>query len=359
MSRKNNLMLLKPIETNFVLQWHITNKCENRCAHCYIPNSEKERDNPNRLNFEESKRVIDDLVNLCESLNVIPRINFSGGNPLLIRDFPQIMSYAKGKGVVIGILGNPSPLNERNLELLCENGVQRYQLSLEGLRETHDEIRGKGNYDLTLEGMRKLNEKGIWVSIMSTVSRRNYLEIPAVCEVAFYNGAKHFDFARIVPIGEGKNLYNEQLTPSEFREFLFTMQRKYEDLVDKGANPSFIGRKDPLWYLLDKEMGMQRPFDKKAGVIEGCSIGKNGLCLDVDGSIYSCRRIPLPIGDIRKTSLLDFFLHSNELNEQRNFEKIESCGNCDLLNVCRGCRAVAYANTGDYFSRDPQCWREE
>ncbi len=164
--------------------------------------------------------------------------------------------------------------------------------------------------------------------------------------------------ARIVPIGEGKNLHSEQLNPQEFREFLFTMQKKYEQLSEKGAKPSFFGRKDPLWYLMDKELGLHRPFDKKAGVIEGCSIGKNGLCLDVDGTIYSCRRMSLSIGNIRSTNLSDFFLYSNELNKQRQFEKIEGCRERDLMNVCRGCRAIAYAVTGDYMAKDPMCFRE-
>ncbi len=356
---KNKLLLPKPIETNFILQWHLTNKCENRCSHCYISNLEKTIDNPNRLSLEESKRIIDDVITLSKHFNVAPRINFSGGNPLLREDFPEIIKYASDKGVIIGILGNAFPLTEKNLELLCETNVQRYQLSLDGLRETHDQIRGKGNYDLTIEGIRKLTKKGIWVSVMSTVSKKNYHEIPDLCEIAFDNGAKHFDFARIVPIGEGRCLYDEQLTPYEFREFLFVMQKKYEELTKKGARPSFFGRKDPLWSLMDVELGISRPFDKKKGVFEGCNIGKNGLCLDVDGTIYSCRRLPLPIGNIRNVNLTDFFLNSKELNEQRQFEKIEKCGECELINVCRGCRAIAYANTGNYFSKDPQCWRKE
>lgn len=356
---KKKLLLTKPIETNFVLQWHLTNMCENRCSHCYIPNLEKEFDNPNKLNLQESRYIIDDLEELGRNFNVAPRINFSGGNPLLRKDFPEIMKYARDKGIIIGILGNPYPLTEKNLNLLQEIGVSRYQLSLEGLKETHDLIRGEGNYDKTLEAIVKLNDRGIWVSIMSTVSKQNYFEIPELSEVSFNAGAKHFDFARIVPIGEGKKYSNQQLSPEEFREFLFTMQGKYEELIDKGAKPSFIGRKDPLWYLMDREFGISRPFDKQAGVIEGCSIGKNGLCLDVDGSIYSCRRMPLSIGNIRDTNLQSFFLNSKELNEQRDFERIEGCGECDLMSVCRGCRAVAYAETENYFSRDPQCWREE
>ncbi len=356
---KTELLLPKPIETNFVLQWHITNKCENRCAHCYIPNSEKEEDSPNCITFLESKRIMDNLVDLGNKFKVLPRINFTGGNPLLRGDFPDLLKYAKNRKIVIGILGNPTPLTKRNLEILCENKVNRYQLSLDGLEQTHDLIRGKGNYSQTIEGIKKLNKHSIWVSIMSTVSKKNYLEIPSVCEVAYNSGAKHFDFARVVPVGEGKDFLKEQLNPNEFREFLFTMQNKYEELMERGARPSFIGRKDPLWYLMDKELGISKPFDKEEGVLEGCSIGKNGLCLDTDGSIYSCRRMPLAIGKIKNTNLIDFFLYSKELNKQREFEKIDGCGECDLMNVCRGCRAIAYANTGDYFSKDPQCWREK
>ncbi len=359
MDNKRKIFISKPIETTFVLQWHITNKCENRCAHCYIPHFEKENDSPFRLTLEESYRIIDELVELSNELNVYPRINFSGGNPLLREDFWDLLHYANEKDVFIGILGNPFPLTRRNLESLCENNVQRYQVSLEGLERTHDSIRGRGNYRQTLEGIRKLNEFGIWVSVMSTVSRRNYLELPSVAEVAYLSGAKHFDFARIVPIGEGKNLSKEQLEPNEYREFLFRMLKKYEELIKKGAKPSFIGRKDPLWFLIEEEMGISRPFDKEGGIIEGCSIGKNGLCLDVDGSVYSCRRLPITLGNIRDRSLRDFFLFSEKLNEQRESERIKGCCDCDLINVCRGCRAVAYANTKDYFSKDPQCWRKK
>ena len=356
---KSKPMLLSPIETSFVLQWHVTNKCENRCSHCYIPNLEKERDNPNRLTFNESKKVVNNLIELGNRFGVVPRINFSGGNPLLREDFGEMMKYAKDRNVVVGILGNPTPLTEKNLEMLCQNNIHRYQLSIDGQKKTHDLIRGEGHYDKTIEGIKKLSDRGIWVSIMSTVSKKNYLEIPNVCEIAYDAGAKHFDFARIVPVGEGKKMTNEQLTSAEFRKFLFTMYNKYEEIIDKGANPSFTGKKDPLWYLMDKELGISRPFSRREGVIEGCSIGKSGICLDVDGSIYSCRRLPLPIGNIRDVNLSDFFLYSKELNKQREFEKIEGCRTCDLMNVCRGCRAVAYANTGNYFSKDPQCWRKE
>jgi len=356
MRRKKDPVLLKPIETSFVLQWHVTNRCENRCAHCYIANEEKILDKPNRLSLDESKKIMDDLSQLATDFHVTPRINFSGGNPLLREDFSNFMEYAYKKGIIIGILGNPFPFNDKNLEMIVSK-VHRYQISLEGLQQTHDAIRGEGNYDLSLKGIKTLSKQGIWVSIMSTISKRNYKEIPQLSEIAFNAGAKHFDFARVVPIGEGKEFDDEQLTPNKYREFLFEMHKEYEILMEKGAQPTFIGRKDPLWNLIYRELGILHPLSETGGVIGGCSIGKNGLCLDVDGTAYSCRRMPEPIGNIRKSSLKELFLFSSKINEYREFEKIENCGECDLMTICRGCRAVAYANTGNYFSKDPQCWK--
>lgn len=350
-------ILLKPIETEFILQWHLTNKCDRRCGQCYISNQEKENDSPYRLTLDESKHVINNLVQLAQNFNVVPRINFSGGNPLMARDFFKILKYSREQGIVPSILGNPTPLTKKNLDMLCENQVYRYQISLDGLEQKHDEMRGEGSFKETIEGMHKLSKRGIWVSIMSTISKYNCDEIPELSEIAYNEGARHFDFARVVPIGEGTKMKDQQFSPQEFREFLFMMHNKYEELRNKGARPSFLGKKDPLWSLLDKELGTQPPLKKQGKPVEGCSIGKNGLCLDVDGSIYSCRRMPIILGNIRGTDLRDFFINSKELNKQREFEKIEECGDCDLMTICRGCRAVAYANTGDPFSKDPQCWK--
>lgn len=353
----NKPRLLKPIETSFVLQWHITNKCENRCSHCYIPNEVKSIDNSDILTLNESKKIMDDLANFGDNLNVATRINFSGGNPLLREDFPAFMEYAKEKEIITGILGNPYPLTKENLEMLHNNNLHRYQISLDGLEKTHDSIRGKGNYKLSLDGINKLNDYGIWVSVMATISKNNYKEIPSLCEIAFEAGAKHFDFARIVPIGEGKDMMDEQLTPNEYKKFLFTMYQKYETLKINGVRSTFMGKKDPLWNLMYRDLGILEPLSKGEGVIGGCTIGKSSLCLDVDGTVYPCRRMPEPIGNIRQSSLKELFLYSKKINEYRNFEKIEGCGDCNLMGVCRGCRAVAYGNTRDYFSKDPQCWK--
>ena len=104
--------MLKYIQTQFVLQWHITNKCERNCLHCYIDKKEREIDSENKISKEKCINIIDDLSSLISKWKINGRINFTGGNPLLREDFPEILNYAVGKGIIIGILGNPYPLND-------------------------------------------------------------------------------------------------------------------------------------------------------------------------------------------------------------------------------------------------------
>jgi len=349
-------LIPKVIETVFTLQQHITNHCDRQCEHCYLTDKEKKNSEKDALTTDECKNVIDQMVQLGRDFRVVPRINFSGGNPLLRQDFLELIKYAKDNLVRTAILGNPYPLTEKTLDILVENNLYRYQLSLDGTKETHDMFRGNGSYDMTLEGIRKIADKGIWVSIMSTVSRLNYKQMPEIAEISLKNGARHFDFARLVPIGEGKNLDEDQLTPLEYKEFLFDMHKVYEKLSKQGAKTGFFGRKDPLWSLLYKEMGILPPHNKTQ-VYDGCTLGKSGLTLDVDGTLYACRRMPISLGNIRNTTLKETFLQNELLDKYRQFEKIDGCNECDLMTICRGCRAIAHGNTGNYFSRDPQCWR--
>src|SRR3989344_9174141 len=193
-------------ENEFNLQWHITNKCNNSCKHCYI---NKKSSNLDELSLSESFKVIDDLVQFSELINLIPSISFTGGDPLLKKDINNLLAYANQNKVKIVMLGNASLLNKKNLEMLKKNNVSKYQLSFDGLKDTHDFIRGKGSFDENLEGIIKLRSHDIPVMIMSTVSKINYLDIPELIEFLVPRDILVFDFARLVPIGQGKRIKEE------------------------------------------------------------------------------------------------------------------------------------------------------
>ncbi len=104
---------------------------------------------------------------------------------------------------------------------------------------------------------------------------------------------------------------------------------------------------------------MLKPLPKdKEMIYNGCGIGSSILTVLADGTVYSCRRLPIQIGKVPEQSIKDIFINSPEHNKMRQVEKMQKCSKCELLQFCRGCPAVAYAIYGDYMAPDPQCWKE-
>jgi radical SAM protein with 4Fe4S-binding SPASM domain len=291
-------------------------------------------------------------------LNVSGRINFTGGDPLARPDIFELINYAAQKGIMVGILGNPEPLDYNTALKLKKLGVARYQISIDGLEETHDSLRSPGSFKRSLEGLRMLNRVGIPSVVMFTLSKLNAKDLIPVIRLMAKENVYLFDFARLVPIGRGKSLKDEMLEPLEYRNLLLQVLEECRKLQEVGCRTRF-GRKENLWKLLYMELGLWRPSphrDKKI-IYDGCGVGINLLTILSDGTVYSCRRVPIPIGKVPDQSLLDIFLKSEKLNELRQEEKIEKCNQCELWQFCRGCRGVAYGAYGSYFASDPQCWK--
>ena len=88
-----------------------------------------------------------------------------------------------------------------------------------------------------------------------------------------------------------------------------------------------------------------------------CSAGNNALTIMPDGTVYPCRRLPIPIGHALEDGFFKIWYGSEVLWRIRDPKNLGGkCGACDLITKCRGCRAMAYFTTGDYMAEDPQCW---
>ncbi|MCD6482683.1 MAG: radical SAM protein [Candidatus Aenigmarchaeota archaeon] len=351
-------MMLPVIQREFVVQWHLTHRCDMRCRFCYIPHklksmSTEEIDFPTKA----AVSILDQISNFAKKLGLIPRINFSGGNPLLHPDFFHIVEQATEKGIRIGILGNPTA-SKRELKKLKELNIFRYQISIDGLEKTHDFFRGRGQFKNAIKFLKLEGKIGITRVVLSTVSEINYKEIPELAYYLYKNRlVEIYDFARLVPIGEGTTFKNTLLSTEKFKWLLYGMFLKYKKLWEEGIK-CHIGNKEPLWALLYYELGILNPEYKKIKRIRGgCSIGRTGLVIDVNGDIYPCRRAPIILGNIITDPNLTIekaFVHLlKNFRIKENYE----CKDCKLFNICRGCPAISMALTNDVFNRDPNCWK--
>lgn len=343
----------------FALQWHITAKCSNSCEHCYLQETEKKRaEIRNELSLRECFEIINDFKKTTKAWDVDGRIYFTGGDPLLKKGFFKLVEYAREKGMEVGILGNPNLLDSQTALMLKEMGVFYYQVSIEGMKETHDRIRGEGSFEETLRAIEALNEAGISSNVMFTVSRENMDELIPTIKLVSKMEVSAFDFARLVPIGKGKQYKDDLIKPLEYRNLLINVLEEYKRQRRKGSK-TFFGRKDHLWKLLYQELGLSfLPSREDRMLLSGCQMGIAGLTVVSDGTVYACRRLPIEVGKVPKEKIRNIFIDSENLNNLRDVEKMEKCSRCYLFSYCRGCPAVAYGLTGSYFSPDPQCWKE-
>lgn len=326
---------------NFTLQWHLTNECDQRCRHCYIYNS-KEGISSKEPSLSECLEILDDFILFCKRINRTPNLSLTGGDPLLHPRIWEFLEIVHEKKVPFSILGNPFHVTDETCKKLKQLGCVYYQMSLDGLEQTHDFLRKPGSWKATIEALHILNRHGIRTVIMSTVSKINYKEIPELIEVVVENNASTYAFARYCPT---RSDVEHNISPEEYRIFLDKVWNTFQRFSK--SNTSFT-LKDHLWALYLKEKN--RKYVRGA-----CHLGTSHMTLLPDGTFFACRRFESPLGNIKNDSFFNAFF-GKKMTEYRKIQEIEGCKNCELLQHCRGCRAVAYGTTGNYFAKDPQCW---
>ncbi|RMD59593.1 MAG: selenobiotic family peptide radical SAM maturase, partial [Nitrospirae bacterium] len=324
------------LETDiFTLQWHITQACDLHCRHCY------DRSERQSVSYGDALKVLDDFWRFCRNMHVRGQISFSGGNPLLHPMFFDIYKEAYDRGFILAILGNPVS-EDILLKLLSIKRPSFYQVSLEGLEEHNDYIRGRGNFKRVLKFLDLLKKYNIYSMVMLTLTEENIDQVIPLGRI-LRNRVKLFSFNRLAMVGEGKQLR------LPYRERYMKFIGEY--LEECKRNP-ILGIKDNLINLYKYKHGGNL-FGGCTGY--GCGAAFNFLSLLSDGEVHACRKLPSLIGNIYEQSLEDIYL--SEIAE-RYRRGPEACRDCEISIVCRGCLAVAYGYGMNIFKdRDPYCFK--
>ncbi len=319
---------------NFTLQWHLTNACPFHCRHCY------DRSARDELGLPEALRVLDDLRTFCRRRRVEPRVSLSGGDPLCYPHFWELYHAIADARISVSILGNP--IAPDTIRRLLE--IQRpiyYQVSLEGLRQHDEAIRGAGHYDRVLAFLDAARQLNLETHVMLTLTRDNLGEVIPLGEQLRGLTAR-FTFNRLAQVGEGTGL----ALPGreQYAEFLA------EYLRARKTNPVF-GFKDNLFNVIRHRLG--RPlFPGCTG--HGCGAAFNFVALLPDGEVHACRKFPSLLGHVRKASLAAMY-ESREACRYRAGS--EACHDCRVKNHCGGCPAVTFgAGRRPLEDRDPLCF---
>ncbi len=320
----------------FTLQWHITQKCDLHCRHCY------DRTDRSPLSLEQGMHILDDLAGFCRNRNVRGSVSFTGGNPLLHPAFYDLYRAAADRWFTTSILGNPAS-REQVRRIMEIQPPRYYQVSLEGLREHNDEIRGRGQFDRVIEFLELLREEGMGSAVMLTLTADNIDQVLPLAEL-LRNRADSFTFNRLSPVGEGADL----ALPSRER-----FARFLEEYVAAARDNPVLGFKDNLINIVLHRRDRE-PFGGCTGF--GCGAAFNFLALLPDGQAHACRKFPSLLGNVFEQDIAA--IYDSEV-AQRYRDGTAACGACELRPFCGGCLAVAQGLGLDIFEeRDPHCFLE-
>lgn len=322
----------------FTLQAHITDACDLECRHCY--RQERRKD----LDLAAWEGIVRGFTAFCERRRMAGRITFAGGEPLLrFGDLRVLMEQARAAGHQVHLLTNGIRLTAERARELAGAGCLRVQVSLDGDAVAHEAMRGAGTYAAALEGLRQAQAAGMAITISMTVDQNNVEAVGHVAEVARNLGAKLY-VSRLVPCGRGAARMGQLLSAERWREVMQVCAREAQ------RSCGSVALRDPLYGRLNEEAE-----GDASGRVGGCACGYGGLAVEADGEAYPCRRLPMSLGNLAGGGWEEIWA-SPLLERLRDRDLLKgACGRCGWRWQCGGCRAVAWADTGDVMASDPQC----
>jgi radical SAM protein with 4Fe4S-binding SPASM domain len=318
--------------------WEITLKCNLRCSHC---GSLAGLPRANELTTKECFRLCEELAELgCEDLSLM------GGEPFLREDWFSIAQCIKNLGMNLNIVSNGTIL-ERYIEKISQLKPKVVGISLDGLKKSHEKIRGKNTFEKTLKAIELLRERKIQTTVITTVSKINFKDLPQM-KTLFYKKGINWQIQLAMPFG---NFQKEKMLSKE--EFYATalfiakerIENSFKDLPVIGAHC--------YGYYSKILPGCS---------FEGCCAGISSLGITSNGGIVGC----LSMGNdrfveanIREKSLKEIWENPNNFSYNRKFDKNQlgpNCKDCKYGPVCKGgCNAMSY-NLTEKFHNNPYCF---
>ncbi|HEY1731863.1 MAG TPA: radical SAM protein [Terriglobales bacterium] len=379
--------------------WEVTKGCNLRCIHCRATATELM--SPADLPTDKALNIISQIAEFSNPILVL-----SGGEPLYRPDIFQLAEYATSRGIRTALATNGTLVTKDVAEKIKNAGIKRVSISLDGSDSTtHDSFRGiPGAFDAAIYGMRNLQQYGVSVQINTTIARHNAHQLPDVLDLARRLGADALHTFLLVPVGCGVDIAAEQMVaPEEYERMLNWF---YDQSLEGGielkatcaphyfrvmrqrkAADRLAGREHvapvipPAHEIGPTDMTMpgstgisltpQRvqaaqvaghtghpgghPGDMNA-MTKGCLAGTGVCFISHEGEVFPCGYLPAIAGDLRKQSFAEIWNDSVVFGQLRDDDNLKGkCGCCEFRHVCMGCRARAYAATGDFLAEEPFC----
>lgn len=345
-----------------VVVWNVTRACNLKCVHCYAHATDDATSN--ELSTDEGRRMIDDLAEFG-----VPVLLFSGGEPLVRKDLPELAAYAVEKGMRAVISTNGTLIRRETAQTLKQIGLSYVGISLDGLEPVNDHFRGvKGAFAKAMTGIRNCQEAGIKVGLRFTINKQNVQEIDGIFDLLEEMEIPRVCFYHLVYAGRGSEMVKDDLTHEQTRAAVDLIIDRTRKLHDKGKPKEVLTVDNhadgPYLY-----MRMLKEDPKRAEQVlellqmnEGNNSGRGIGCVSWDGQVYADQFWRHhSFGDIRQRPFSKIWTQPEDplllqLKEKKKYVQ-GRCASCRWLDICGGnFRVRAEAVTGNVWAPDPACY---
>ena len=270
--------------------WRLTENCNLRCKHCYLSCGEKKQFN--NISLEDCKKIIDKLDE-----GGIFEILLTGGEIFTRPDLKEIVEYIAKKNIDISVYTNAT-LFEKNWDWIIKSPIRRFNISLDGIEDDHDYLRGNGNFEKTISSIRKLISNNKMVIINCVINKRNVRNVPKIYE--FLKKEKvGIQFSLITPMGRAS--LNDELIPNyqDFNSSMNELQLMYKQSKDNNITYNYYKKE-----IISINNGNKTTSKDNWK----CNAGTTKFDIDVNGDVLICPfRQNTKIGNILESSVSELW----------------------------------------------------
>jgi radical SAM protein with 4Fe4S-binding SPASM domain len=323
-----------------IIGWETTLACNLSCIHCGSTAGSRRKD---ELSLTESISICDQFIDL-----LVCEVDFTGGEPLLWPHLFEILSYLHKLKIKTKIITNGKLLDSETISKLKNAGISRVGISIDGLKETHNQIRNDVKlFEHIINNITELRFSEIPVTAITTVNSLNLDQLPDLYSLLHSLKVDIWQFQPIFPLGRAKDDISLLLS--------------YEDYLKLGHfYKNVISETKPLITPGDS-FGYYTDLDLRKPSWGGCYAGINMCGITSNGNVKGCLSMPdeLSEGDLRQRDLWDIWFDLNSFAYNRKYQASDlgpNCSGCIQAANCHGgCTSMSYSCT-QVVHNDPYCF---
>jgi radical SAM protein with 4Fe4S-binding SPASM domain len=308
----------------------LTYRCQNRCTFCYASAPDRGQDVP-EMSTAEVQRILDIIVDAAR----VPTVSFTGGEPTLRPDLPELIAYAKSRRLRTNLITNGLRCGANGyVERLADAGLDSAQVSLEAADPAvHDTVVGRpGAWQATVRGIRHLKAAGIHVHTNTTINNLNRDHLLALVDFLAEMGQPYLSMNMVIRTGDAVG--SMEIGYQEIGDLVLPLKMRANEHGMK-----FV------WYS-PVPLCLFNPVAHGLGS-QSCSAADGLLSIAPDGSVLPCSSFEQGVGNLLHEPF-ETVWNRRAARYWRNKEFLPpGCRDCDLADLCCGACPLYWDERGD------------